>query len=141
MFPRAKFQDITRGTVDTGKGTIFCCPDSYVVMYPVEKGSLMDIVAIKNIPPPTPDFKFMPLQHETNWIQPVTIEPMASDFAGWKYQSKYSYRISNALNDGPRMTTYQAQHMSKVASHLWEIVMARDRHIYRARNSGQRPLS
>jgi salicylate hydroxylase len=83
MFSRAQFQDITRGTIDTGKGTIFCGPDSYVVMYPVEKGSLMNVVAIKNIPPPTPDSEFRTLLHETNWIQPVTSETMLSDFAGW----------------------------------------------------------
>jgi salicylate hydroxylase len=83
MFSRAQFLEITGGTIGAGKGTIFCGPNSYVVMYPVENGSLMNMVAIKHIPPPTPDSEFAALQHETNWIQPVTSKTMLSDFAAW----------------------------------------------------------
>jgi salicylate hydroxylase len=83
MFPRDQFLEITRNTINAGKGTIFCGSNSYVVMYPVEKGRLMNIVAVKHIPPSTPDSKFAALQHESDWIQPVTSETMLSDFDGW----------------------------------------------------------
>ena len=83
VFSRSQFLEITGGAINPGKGTIFCGPDSYVVMYPVEKGSLMNMVAVKRIPPPTPDSKFAALLHETNWLQPVTAEIMLSDFEVW----------------------------------------------------------
>lgn len=83
MFPHDQFNKITGGTINSGKGTIFCGPDSYVVMYPVEKGSLMNMVAIKHIPPPTAGSELAALQHETNWTQTVTSEIMLSDFAAW----------------------------------------------------------
>jgi salicylate hydroxylase len=81
MFPCAQFTDIVGGSISSGKGSLFCGPQSYVVMYPVERGSLMNIVAMKH----------MPDQHtespsggdKSNWIQPVSHETMISDFEGW----------------------------------------------------------
>jgi salicylate hydroxylase len=40
MYSREEFLSITGGAFNAGKGTLFCGPNSYVVMYPVEKGSL-----------------------------------------------------------------------------------------------------
>jgi salicylate hydroxylase len=83
MFPRSQFLKITGNSINVGKGTIFCGPDSYTVMYPVEKGSLMNMVAVKRIPPPVPGSEFAVLQHDSNWIQSVTNETMLSDFSSW----------------------------------------------------------
>jgi len=82
MFPHSKFLEITKGMISAGKGTLFCGPDSYAVMYPVEKGALMNMVAVKRIPVPTPD-SFAAVKNDTNWIQPVTQEIMLTDFAEW----------------------------------------------------------
>jgi salicylate hydroxylase len=82
IFSRDQFLEITGGAIDC-KRSLFCGPDSYVVMYPVEKGSLMNMVAVKRIPPPTPNSEFAVLLHESDWIQPVTTDIMVSDFAAW----------------------------------------------------------
>jgi len=83
MFSRSKFLEVSGGTIPVGKGILFCGPDSYAVMYPVEKGSLMNVVAIKRISTDTAASEFASLQHETNWTQPVTTETMLSDFEAW----------------------------------------------------------
>lgn len=83
MFPQDLFVHITEGTIDAGKGTLFCGPDSYVVMYPVEKRSLMNMVAVKHIPTTSQDSDLVILQEDSNWIQPVASETMLSDFTSW----------------------------------------------------------
>lgn len=83
MFPRAQFLEITLDSIDAGKGTMYCGPDSYVIMYPVEKGSLMNVVAVKRISSVDADSEFAALQHAINWIQPVALETMLSDFESW----------------------------------------------------------
>jgi salicylate hydroxylase len=83
MFSRSKFLEISGGAIDVGKGILFCGPDSYAVMYPVEKGSLMNVVAIKRISSQTASSEFAALQHETNWTQTVTTETVLSDFEAW----------------------------------------------------------
>jgi len=77
MFPRAQFLEIVGDAINAGKGTLFCGPESYVVMYPVEKGSMMNMIAIKNIPEAAAQ------AHEKTWIQDVNTKTMISDFAGW----------------------------------------------------------
>ena len=77
MFPRAQFLEIVGNAIDAGKGTLFCGPESYVVMYPVEKGSMMNMVAIKNIPEAAAQ------ANKKTWVQDVNTETMISDFAGW----------------------------------------------------------
>jgi salicylate hydroxylase len=81
MFPRDQFTQIVSSAISTGKGNLFCGPSSYVVMYPVEKGAMMNVVAIKNISsqksePASP-------QRETNWVQDVSQETMLEDFESW----------------------------------------------------------
>jgi salicylate hydroxylase len=83
LFPRDSFLEITKGAINAGKGTLFCGENSYVVVYPVEKGSLINIVAVKIVPTPGDDPEFLPLQHDANWIQPVSSETMLKDFAHW----------------------------------------------------------
>jgi salicylate hydroxylase len=83
MFSRSQFLEISGGAIDVGKGILFCGPNSYAVMYPVEKGSLMNVVAIKRITSQTASSEFAALQHETNWTQPVATEIMLSDFEAW----------------------------------------------------------
>jgi hypothetical protein len=80
MLPRAQFLEITRGMIDLAKGTVFCGHNTYVVMYPVEKGSLVNMVAVKRIPTPTND-RYESIRTNTNWIQPITAETVLSDFA------------------------------------------------------------
>lgn len=63
MFPRTRFHETTCGTINVGKGTVFCGPDSYVVMYSVEKGSLMNMVSIKHISPTAPGSELAALRH------------------------------------------------------------------------------
>lgn len=79
MFTRARFLEIVGNSIDAGKGTLYCGPQSYVVMYPVEKGTLMNVVAIKHISPGTADS-----QHNTKtWTQSVSTENVLSDFDHW----------------------------------------------------------
>ncbi|EPE35131.1 FAD/NAD(P)-binding protein [Glarea lozoyensis ATCC 20868] len=81
MFPRDRFSQIVDGAISTGKGNLFCGPSSYVVMYPVEKGAMMNVVAIKNIS--SQKSQATSSQRETNWVQNVTQETMLEDFEGW----------------------------------------------------------
>lgn len=83
MFSRSKFLEITAGAIPVGKGSLFSGPDSYIVIYPVEKGTLMNMVAVKRLPPHTDGSEFAALRHETNWIQPVAKDVMLEDFAAW----------------------------------------------------------
>jgi salicylate hydroxylase len=77
MFTHDKFLDIVGKKIETGKGTLFCGPQSYVVMYPVEKGSMMNMVAIKRLPESASQ------AHEKTWIESVSTETMLSDFREW----------------------------------------------------------
>jgi salicylate hydroxylase len=81
MFPRAQFTDIVGGSISPGKGSLFCGPESYVVMYPVERGSLMNVVAIKHVSERY--VKTTLAQDKSSWIQQVNHDTMISDFDGW----------------------------------------------------------
>lgn len=82
MFPRSKFLEIVGDTINAGKGTLFCGPASYAVMYPVEQGSMMNVVAIKHISPSDP--KSAPqTEKDTSWIENVSHQTMMSDFESW----------------------------------------------------------
>jgi salicylate hydroxylase len=81
MFPRAQFTEIVGGSISPGKGSLFCGPESYVVMYPVERGSLMNVVAIKHLA--EQKSKTASAQDNSNWIEQVSHETMISDFDGW----------------------------------------------------------
>ncbi|TVY58140.1 6-methylsalicylic acid decarboxylase atA [Lachnellula suecica] len=83
MFTRDQFLEISGGAIHPGKGTMFCGPDSYAIMYPVEKGSLINIVVVKRISPSEAGSEFAALRHETNWTQAVTIKTVLSDFEAW----------------------------------------------------------
>lgn len=52
-----------------------------LVMYPVEKGTLMNVVAVKHIDPSFPGYP--ELLHEKDWVQPVSSETMLDDFSTW----------------------------------------------------------
>ncbi|KIV81896.1 hypothetical protein PV11_04045 [Exophiala sideris] len=89
MFTKERFASLTKGRLSPGKGTIFCGDHGYIVMYPVEKGAFMNVVAIKREPGPSESAaggsqSFMPsVKEEANWVQPVTTETVISDFANW----------------------------------------------------------
>jgi salicylate hydroxylase len=76
MYTRSRFLEITGNAINPGKGTIFCGPESYVVMYPVEKGRLINVVAVKHATD-------CMIENEKNWVQAVSKETMLSDFAAW----------------------------------------------------------
>ncbi|KAG4432986.1 hypothetical protein IFR05_011530 [Cadophora sp. M221] len=80
MFPRAKFLEITSSTINPGKANVFLGQDGYIIAYPVEKGSLINVVAAKHISSSSADSS---IQHEQSWLQPVTRETMLSDFENW----------------------------------------------------------
>ncbi|KAK4946507.1 hypothetical protein LTR10_014359 [Elasticomyces elasticus] len=89
MFTNERFASLTKGHLSPGKGTIFCGDHGYIVMYPVEKGAFMNMVAIKREPDPSESAavgsqSFTPsVKEEANWVQPVTTETVISDFADW----------------------------------------------------------
>ncbi|KAH7354903.1 salicylate 1-hydroxylase-like protein [Rhexocercosporidium sp. MPI-PUGE-AT-0058] len=79
MFSRDDFLGIVGGTIDAGKGTLFCGQESYVVMYPVEKGSMMNMVAIKRL-----SSSSQTQTHDSKtWLHSVSYETMLSDFVNW----------------------------------------------------------
>lgn len=89
MFTQEQFVSLTQGCLTPGKGTIFCGDQGYIVMYPVDKGALMNMVAIKREPDPSEGDEnnvksFEPSKiDEANWVQPVSTETMVNDFSNW----------------------------------------------------------
>jgi len=89
MFTKERFVSLTKGRLTPGKGTIFCGDHGYIVMYPVEKGAFMNMVAIKHEPLPSEyaaedSQSFTPsVKEEANWVQTVTTETVIADFADW----------------------------------------------------------
>ncbi|KAI1612438.1 hypothetical protein EDD36DRAFT_236733 [Exophiala viscosa] len=89
MFTKERFVSLTKGRLSPGKGTLFCGDHGYIVMYPVEKGAFMNMVAIKHEPRPSESNAnhsqyFTPsVKEEANWVQPVTTETVIADFANW----------------------------------------------------------
>lgn len=79
IFSLAQFTELTGGAIDAGKMSLFCGPDSYVVMYSVDKENSMNVVAIKQIPPSGSVADLS----ESNWVQPVSKEIMLADFDAW----------------------------------------------------------
>lgn len=103
MFTRQKFASLTKGRLSPGKGTIFCGDHGYIVMYPVEKGAFMNMVAIKR-ESGTSEFadddnddhhyhhhdghgqSFVPSKKDdatADWVQSVTTDTVLADFSGW----------------------------------------------------------
>ncbi|KIW13655.1 hypothetical protein PV08_08846 [Exophiala spinifera] len=86
LYTREQFVSLTQGQLTPGKGTLFCGNDGYIVMYPVEKGRFMNMVAVKRVSPSSGvgGQPFMaPKAGDTNWVQPVDKATMLGDFADW----------------------------------------------------------
>ena len=89
LFPRERFLELTNGEIDAGVLTIYCGDGGYMVMYPVEKGRLINVVAIRHLPESSAaaaqadDMGYIIPVKEENWVQPVTKEMMLDDFAEW----------------------------------------------------------
>ncbi|EXJ79532.1 hypothetical protein A1O3_07811 [Capronia epimyces CBS 606.96] len=98
MYTRDQFIDLTKGSISPGKGTLFCGDHGYVVMYPVEKGQFVNMVAVKRVhdsdhigigagEPVTSTDKakaFVPPdENDSNWVQPVDPDTAVADFSDW----------------------------------------------------------
>ena len=90
MYTKEQFVSLTNGEISPSKGTIFCGADGYIVIYPVEKGKFINMVAIKRVPETLStntaigEQGFKPLeQDDTSWVQIVSKESMIADFADW----------------------------------------------------------
>jgi len=71
LIPRA----VAEKHVDAGNGNIYCGKGGYIVMYPVDHGRLMNMVAVRRHPEPT--------WKHPDWLLPTTREQMMKDFEGW----------------------------------------------------------
>ncbi|EXJ55317.1 hypothetical protein A1O7_08244 [Cladophialophora yegresii CBS 114405] len=92
MYTKQEFQSITKGQISPNKGTIFCGTDAYIVMYPVEKGQFINMVAVKRMPDAhelrelaaSETSGTLDVKHDdVPWIQAVDKNTMMADFAGW----------------------------------------------------------
>jgi salicylate hydroxylase len=88
MYSKAEFDSITKGRISSNKGTIFCGDDGYLVMYPVDKGDFMNMVAVKRVPDqpktngvtPVVD---VPGHNDSSWVKTVDRETMEAEFSAW----------------------------------------------------------
>jgi salicylate hydroxylase len=71
LVPRAEAEKF----VDAGNGNVYCGQGGYIVMYPVDHGKLMNMVAVQKHSSKTWD--------HPEWLLPTTRTDMMKDFVGW----------------------------------------------------------
>ena len=88
MYSKAEFDALTKGQISSNKGTIFCGNDGYFVMYPVDKGEFMNMVAVKRIPTQprmngATSVIDVPNHSDSSWVKAVDKETMEAEFSDW----------------------------------------------------------
>ncbi|KAH8651215.1 hypothetical protein BX600DRAFT_473246 [Xylariales sp. PMI_506] len=82
VYTRQEFDEITNGAISSASGTVWCGRDGYFVMYPIEKGRLMNVVCSRPFPTNSEDLR-PPSPSDKNWITLVEHSTMMNDFSGW----------------------------------------------------------
>ena len=102
LFPRYQAEEIF-GTELVRNGSVFCGTNGYAVVYPVEQGRLINMVADCHSSAQTWPHK--------EWIHPTTRDQMLQDFQGWGEPIRKMLQQTSDMNqwamfDSPDAPTY-----------------------------------
>jgi salicylate hydroxylase len=96
LFPRAEADEIL-GKDRAGDGSIYCGTGAYIVTYPVDHGTLMNMTAVCRSANLT--------WTDDNWLAPVSREIMLEDFKSWGEPIK---RLLHKIKDSSRWALFDA---------------------------------
>lgn len=102
LFPRCEADEIL-GKDRAGNGSIYCGAGAYIVTYPVDHGTLMNMTAVCRSANLT--------WSDDNWLAPTSLEGMLDDFHNWGGPIKQLlHKVKDtsrwALFDAPNAKTY-----------------------------------